>query len=137
MSWLSYSFTTVLLFALWSVLGKVALRTATPVQTTILYGVAAAAVALVAMALGQRTAGWAAGALWVGALSALCGGLGLMTFYLALDRGNASLAVPIIGFYPALVAVLSAAFLGEHLNGVQIAGIALAVAGVAMISAGG
>jgi uncharacterized membrane protein len=137
MSWLSYSFATVLLFALWSVLGKVALRTATPVQTTILYGVAAAAVALVAMALGQRSAGWSAGTLWIGALSALCGGLGLMTFYLALDRGNASLAVPIIGFYPALVAVLSAAFLGEHLNGVQIAGIALAVAGVAMISAGG
>jgi uncharacterized membrane protein len=137
MSWLSYSFATVLLFALWSVLGKVALRTATPVQTTILYGVAAAAVALVALALGQRSAGWSAGTLWVGALSALCGGLGLMTFYLALDRGNASLAVPIVGFYPALVAVLSVAFLGEHLNGVQIAGIALAVAGVAMISAGG
>ena len=46
MGWLFYSLTTVVLFALWSVLGKVALRTATPVQTTILYGVAAALVAL-------------------------------------------------------------------------------------------
>ena len=42
MGWLFYSLTTVVLFALWSVLGKVALRTATPVQTTLLYGVAAA-----------------------------------------------------------------------------------------------
>ena len=45
MGWLFYSLTTVALFALWSLLGKIALRTATPVQTTLLYGVAAAVVA--------------------------------------------------------------------------------------------
>ena len=100
MGWLFYSLTTVVLFALWSVLGKVALRTATPVQTTILYGVAAALVAVVAIGFGQRTAGWSVSVLWVGVLSALCGALGLLTFYLALDRGSASLAVPVIGFYP-------------------------------------
>src|SRR5215213_7718578 len=137
MSWLSYSFATVLLFALWSVLGKVALRTATPVQTTILYGVAAALVALAAIAFGQRTGAWSAGTLWVAALSAVCGALGLLTFYLALDRGSASLAVPVIGFYPAVVAVLSVAFLGEELNALQVVGVALAVAGVALIGAAG
>ncbi|HEX5782275.1 MAG TPA: hypothetical protein VFX80_10145, partial [Solirubrobacteraceae bacterium] len=76
MGWLFYSLTTVVLFALWSVLGKVALRTATPVQTTILYGVAAALVAVVAIGFGQRTAGWSVSVLWVGVLSALCGALG-------------------------------------------------------------
>jgi transporter family protein len=137
MGWLFYSLTTVALFALWSVLGKVALRTATPVQTTILYGAAAALVALVAIGFGQRTASWSAGSLWVGVLSALCGALGLLTFYLALDRGNASLAVPVIGFYPAVVAVLSVAFLGEKLSALQVVGVALAVAGVALIGAAG
>ena len=137
MGWLFYSLTTVVLFALWSVLGKVALRTATPVQTTILYGVAAALVAVVAIGLGQRTAGWSVGVLWVGVLSALCGALGLLTFYLALDRGSASLAVPVIGFYPAVVAVLSVAFLGERLSVLQIVGVALAVSGVALIGAAG
>jgi len=137
MGWLFYSLTTVVLFALWSLLGKVALRTATPVQTTILYGVAAALVALAAIGLGQRTAAWTAGTLWVGALSAVCGALGLLTFYLALDRGNASLAVPVIGFYPAVVAVLSVAFLGEKLSALQVVGVALAVAGVALIGAAG
>jgi transporter family protein len=137
MGWLFYSLTTVALFALWSVLGKVALRTATPVQTTILYGVAAALVALAAIALGQRTAAWSAGALWVGVLSAVCGALGLLTFYLALDRGSASLAVPVIGFYPAVVAVLSVAFLGEKLSALQVVGVALAVTGVALIGAAG
>ena len=135
MGWLFYSLTTVVLFALWSVLGKVALRTATPVQTTILYGVAAALVALVAIGFGQRTAAWSAGVLWVGVLSAACGALGLLTFYLALDRGNASLAVPVIGFYPAVVAVASVLFLDEKLSALQVAGVALAVAGVALIGA--
>ena len=137
MGWLFYSLTTVALFALWSVLGKVALRTATPVQTTILYGVAATLVALVAIGFGQRTASWSAAALWVGVLSAVCGALGLLTFYLALDRGSASLAVPVIGFYPAVVAVLSVAFLGERLSALQVVGVALAVAGVALIGAAG
>jgi len=137
MGWLFYSLTTVVLFALWSVLGKVALRTATPVQTTILYGVAAALVAVVAIGFGQRTAGWSVSVLWVGVLSALCGALGLLTFYLALDRGSASLAVPVIGFYPAVVAVLSVAFLDERLSGLQVLGVALAVSGVALIGAAG
>ena len=137
MGWLFYSLTTVVLFALWSVLGKVALRTATPVQTTILYGVAAALIAVVAIGFGQRTAGWSVSVLWVGVLSALCGALGLLTFYLALDRGSASLAVPVIGFYPAVVAVLSVAFLGEKLSAFQVLGVALAVSGVALIGAAG
>ena len=135
MGWLFYSLTTVALFALWSVLGKVALRTATPVQTTILYGVAAVLVALVAIGFGQRTASWSPGTLWVGAVSAACGALGLLTFYLALDRGSASLAVPVIGFYPAVVAVLSVAFLDEKLSALQVVGVALAVTGVTLIGA--
>ena len=137
MGWLFYSLTTVALFALWSVLGKVALRTATPVQTTLLYGIAAALVAVVAITAGQRTAGWSAGVLWVGALSAACGALGLLTFYLALDRGSASLAVPVIGMYPAVVAVASVLFLEEKLSGLQVAGVVLAVTGVALIGAAG
>ena len=135
MGWLFYSLTTVALFALWSLLGKVALRTATPVQTTLIYGIAAAVVAVVAIAIGQRTAGWSVSALWVGVLSSACGALGLLTFYLALDRGSASLAVPVIGFYPAVVAVAAALFLDERLNALQIVGVALAVAGVALIGA--
>jgi len=54
MSWLVYSLATVILFGLWSLLEKVALRTATPVQTTLLYGLAGIGVALAAIALGQR-----------------------------------------------------------------------------------
>ena len=58
MGWLFYSLTTVALFALWSLLGKVALRTATPVQTTLLYGIAAALVAAVASPSTRAARAW-------------------------------------------------------------------------------
>ena len=43
--------------------------------------------------------------------------------------------MPVIGFYPAVVAVAAVLFLGEKLNAVQVVGVALAVAGVALIGA--
>jgi bacterial/archaeal transporter family protein len=136
-TWLAYALTTVLLWTGWSFLGKIALRTVPPVQATILFGVASVVVGAVVLALGQRAGSWSPGTLWLSALSGLLGGIGLVTFYLALDRGRASLVAPVIGIYPALVALLSVAFLSERLSAVQALGVALAVTGVVLISAGG
>ena len=41
-----------------------------------------------------------------------------------------------IGIYPAIVALLSVAFLGERLSPIQYVGIVLAVTGVMLIGAG-
>ena len=46
-------------------------------------------------------------------------------------------AVPVIGFYPAVVAVASVLFLDEKLSALQVAGVAFAVAGVVLIGAAG
>jgi transporter family protein len=137
MSWLAYALLTVALWTGWSFLGKLALDRATPVQATIVFGIASVAAGVVALAAGQRAASWAPGALWLTAVSAACGGAGLVTFYLALDRGQASLVAPMIGLYPALVAVLSVAFLSERLSAIQVTGVLLAVTGVVLIGAGG
>ncbi len=136
MGWLLYTLTTVGLWALWSFLGKIALDRTTSVQATLIFGVAAAVVGLVAMLAGQRTTAWSFGALWLAGLSALCGSVGLITFYLALQQGRASVVVPIIGLYPAIVALLSVAFLGERLSVVQYAGVLLAVTGVVLLGTG-
>jgi len=134
--WLLYTLTTVGLWALWSFLGKIALDRTTSVQATVMFGVAATLVGLVAIAAGQRTTAWSASALWIAALSGLCGSIGLVTFYLALQEGKASVVVPMIGLYPAIVAVLSVAFLGERLSLVQCAGVLLAVTGVVLLGLG-
>lgn len=137
MSWLFYALATGVLWALWSFLGKIALKTTTPIQATMIFGLLSAAIAVVPAALGQRTASWAPAAIWIAVISGLCGGAGLVTFYMALERGKASLVVPLVGVYPAVVAVLSVALLGDRLTAVQAAGIALAVTGVVLIGTGG
>ncbi len=137
MSWLAYALVTVALWTGWSFLGKLALDRATPVQATIVFGIASVAAGVIALLAGQRAASWGPGALWLTAVSAACGGAGLVTFYLALDRGQASLVAPVIGMYPVVVAVLSVAFLSERLSAVQVAGVLLVVTGVVLVGAGG
>ena len=44
--------------------------------------------------------------------------------------------MPMIGLYPAIVALLSVAFLGERLSAVQYVGVLLAVTGVVLLGAG-
>jgi transporter family protein len=134
--WPLYTLTTVVLWAMRSFLGKLALDRTTSVQATVVFGIIAFAVGLVAMAAGQRTTSWSPGALWIAALSGLCGSAGLITFYLALQQGKASVVVPMIGLYPAIVAGLSVAFLEERLSLVQCAGVLLAVTGVMLLGAG-
>jgi transporter family protein len=136
-SWLALALTTVVLWTGWSFLGKVALDSVSPFQATILFGLASVAAGAVMLAFAGRDVSWSLGALWLAALSAALGGIGLVTFYLALERGQASLVAPVVGMYPAIVALLSVAFLSERLSVLQTTGVVLAVLGVVLIGAGG
>ena len=137
MSWLVLALTTVVLWTGWSFLGKIALDSAAPVQATLLFGVASIVAGAASLAFGERELSWSVGALWLTAVSAALGGLGLVTFYLALDRGKVSLVAPVIGMYPALVALLSVTLLSERLSATQAVGIGFAVLGVVLVGAGG
>ena len=137
MGWLALALATVVLWTGWSFLGKVALDSAAPVQATLLFGLASVAAGAVSLALGGRELSWSASALWLTVVSASLGALGLVTFYLALDRGKASLVAPVIGMYPAIVALLSVVLLSERLSAIQALGVGLAVLGVVLVGAGG
>ena len=137
MGWLVLALATVVLWTGWSFLGKLALESAGPMQATLLFGVASLLAAAGSLALGGRELSWSFSALWLTAVSAALGGIGLVTFYLALDRGKASLVAPVVGMYPAIVALLSVLLLSERLSTVQAVGIGLAVLGVVLVGAGG
>ena len=137
MTWLAYALATVVLWTAWSFLGAIATRSVPAAQATLLFGVATVIVGFAALALSGRGASWAPSALWIAALSATCGAAGMMTFYLALAHGKASSVAPVIGAYPALVAILAVGFLSERLTVTQAAGIVLAVLGVVLIGSGG
>ena len=136
-SWLVYALATVVLWAAWSFLGVIALRDVSPAQATLLFGVAVVVVGAASLVLGSRGGSWSPSGLAVAAMSGGCGALGMATFYLALDHGKASSVVPVIGVYPAIVALLAVAFLSESLSAVQAIGVALAVTGVIMVGTGG
>ena len=136
MAWLAYTLITVALWTGWSFLGKIALDRTTSVQATIVFGVMTALVGVAAVLLGQRTTSWSPGALWLSALAAASGGARLITYYLALQQGKASVVVPVVGLYPAIVALLSVGFLGERLSAVQYAGVLLVATGAVLLGAG-
>jgi transporter family protein len=77
--------------------------------------------------------GWRA--LSIGLLGGVANGLGSWALFEALERGaKASVAVPLTALYPLVTIVLARIFLAETLTFRQWVGIALAVAGGAMLS---
>jgi transporter family protein len=73
--------------------------------------------------------------LLIGLLGGAANGLGSWALFEALERGaKASVAVPLTALYPLVTIVLARIFLAETLTFRQWIGIALAVAGGAMLS---
>src|SRR5262245_60283605 len=71
----------------------------------------------------------------IGLLGGVANGLGSWALFGALERGaKASVAVPLTALYPLVTIVLARIFLAETLTFRQWIGIALAVAGGAMLS---
>ncbi len=137
MSWLAYALATVVLWTAWSFLGVIALKDVTAAHATFVFGIAVVVVGVASLVLSDRGGSWSPSGLTVAAISGGCGALGMATFYLALDHGKASSVVPVIGVYPAFVALLAVAFLSESLSALQAIGVGLAVTGVVLVGTGG
>jgi transporter family protein len=136
MTWLVYALITVAGWTFWSFFGKLALKTTTPYQAGLVYGIAVVGACAALVFFGQRSTSWSPSGLWIAALSGGCGAVGLVAFYLSLERGKASLVTAVVGVYPAIVALLSVLFLSERLTVSQVAGVVLALVGVTLVGAG-
>jgi transporter family protein len=69
-----------------------------------------------------------------GLLTGIFGGLGNVTFYLALSRGKASLVVPMVGLAPLMTVVLALVILKESINRAQVVGVVLALLSIYLLS---
>src|SRR5580765_3154599 len=73
--------------------------------------------------------------IFVGLISGLVNGLGNWAVFACLEKGaKASVAIPLTALYPLLTVILATAFLKERPTGLQWFGIALAIAGGAMLA---
>lgn len=79
--------------------------------------------------------GLTTGVILIGLTSGLVNGLGNWAVFACLEKGaKASVAIPLTALYPLFTVILATAFLKERPTGLQWIGIALAVAGGAMLS---
>src|SRR5213593_1515065 len=80
-------------------------------------------------------AGLSAGAISAGLIAGMVNGLGNWAVFACLEKGaKASVAIPLTALYPLCTVALATAFLKERPTALQWLGIALAVAGGAMLS---
>jgi transporter family protein len=73
-------------------------------------------------------------AIGIAALTAIVGAIATLSFYKGMEIGNVSVITPISACWASVTVMMSIAFLGEKLTGLQGLGIALAIAGAAVTS---
>jgi len=125
----------VALWGGWAFFGKLALRHSSWAQVSFTYGLAVAVVSG-ALFLGSSRRSFAGSGGWALGVGGLCGALGTVAFYLALERGKASAVVPLVSVYPLITTALAVAFLSEAITALQAIGVACALGGVVLIGLG-
>lgn len=135
-SWMLLSIATVILWGSWGLQSKLIVDRISPWINQVLFSIGL--LPLMVWMLFWKNLRKAAGEPKKGAayglLTGICGGLGNVTFYLALSRGKASLIVPMVGLAPLITVVLALAVLKESINRTQVAGVVLALASIYLLS---
>ena len=131
---LAFAGTAMVSWGLWAVFAELATRTLEPEVAMVVSYVAGITIA-VAYILSQ---GLSPTISEVGVGYAVAGGLfsgiGAVSYYAALQRGTASVATTVTALYFVVAAILGVVFLGESVDLRDVAGIALAVGAVALLS---
>jgi bacterial/archaeal transporter family protein len=115
------------------VTGKLALRTLNWPDLILWTGAGYILVSAVLLLIGQTQVRFTAGTAWAMASGVLAIG-GLIMLYVALGSGSAAKVVAISSAYPVVTLMLAAAFLSEALTVGRVAGTALIVLGVVIIT---
>jgi transporter family protein len=131
--WILPTLGYVLVLGLSGVTTKLALRTITWQELVLWVPIAYGAFALAIVAIRGDRLPLGAGGGWAIA-TALCASTALILFFVALAHGDASRVVPATAAYPAVTLLASALFLSEAITASRVAGVALVIAGVVLVS---
>src|SRR3954471_10513543 len=135
--WLFFSGLAIVLWGVFGAVSKAASdrMSGTDLQVINTLGVVPIALLLVLSPnLGKRTGSLSKGIAY-GCLTGLCGSVGNLAVFVALNKGGeASTVYPLTSVYPLVTLVLAMLVLGERLNGVQAFGIALALAALVLFN---
>jgi transporter family protein len=137
---LIFSLLTVLMWGLWGFFGKLALeKRMAPTTVFLAETIVSALIAVVlVLAVIQRhdTQPLYSTVNVYGILSGLVLAVGLLFYYLALERANVTVVVPLTATYPVVAVLLGYALLRERPSPLQWVGVILVVVGTALLLSG-
>ena len=135
--WMLLSLLTVALWGGWGLQSKIIVDRLSAWSNQVVFSIGLLPL-IAAMAFSRnlrRKSGNARKGSAYGLITGILGGTGNIAFYLALGRGGkASVVVPFVGLAPLVTVVLAVVVLGESLNRAQIAGVALALVSIYLLS---
>jgi transporter family protein len=131
--WLIPAVGFVALEGLLGITTKLAQRSIGWQELLIWTAIAYAALAIAFLAVLGEEIPFGAGAAWA-ALSGILASAGILLFYAALERGDASRVVPVTAAYPMITAILAVIVLAEDISPLRALGTVMVVAGVAVLS---
>ena len=134
MNWLGYSLIAVGLWGLWGFFSKVATLELPPVAAYLLSITGHLAVIGYLAATGSLAIPWQAAGVAAALGAGLCMAFGLLFFFKAMAGGTAVAVVPVTALYPLVTVILSWTLLHESVTLRHVAGVALALAAVWLLS---
>lgn len=134
--WLLYTLIAATCWGIWGVLAKGPSRELSGWMTQILFTFALVpSVVFAARSKNVRSGTDKPRGLFWGFVSGLIAAVGNIFFYLALEAGaETAIAVPLTNVYPLVTIVIARFWFHEWLNRVQLAGVAVAVAAILLLS---
>jgi transporter family protein len=134
MSWLGYSLTALILWGAWGFLSKAATRDL-PSTAVYLLSISGhlAVIGYLGLSSGLNVP-WHPWGVGVSLAAGVCMAFGLFCFFKALAAGTAAVVVPFTALYPVVTVALSWGLLQEQITARQLAGIALALLAVWLLS---
>ena len=134
MNWLGFSLMAVGLWGLWAFLSKVA-TLQLPSEAVYLLSITGHLVVVGYLAAtGGLTIPWQPAGLAAALGAGICMAFGLLCFFKALAGAAASVVVPLTALYPVVTVILSWTLLHEGFTLQRLAGVALALAAVWLLS---
>lgn len=133
--WFAFSLLALILFGVSGVTQKLSTNHISFEASFVCFCVAMGVISVVVASTTPINWHLSAGSIALAALGGFLNGLGALTSFAALKLGGkASIVIPIVNLYPLVAVGGGWMFLGETLNARQIAGIALALAAVILLS---
>lgn len=133
--WLRYTLLTALLWGLWGFDSKLLVDRTSPYAGQILFTAGLAVPVSFVLLCKRRFVGERPRAgLAFAVLTGLLGGLGNLAFFAALERGSASVVVPLTSLSPLVTVLVGVAALKESMRPRQWFGVVLALLAIYLLS---